>query len=152
MPSFRGNGAGAGLWREGTMKGAGSMRGVILACVAAAMLAGQAWAQNRDKAWEVTPEIGWVRFGAPGLGDGTTVVTLTTPPRREVTAVTSAIDDSPSYAFRFGYHWSKKQMIEFGFSGTATEGVFHDHKTVYDTTTPPPQPPFNPVVSDVVKS
>lgn len=130
------------------MKGAGSMRGVILACVAAAMLAGQAWAQNRDKAWEVTPEIGWVRFGAPGLGDGTTVVTLTTPPRREVSVVTSDIDDSPSYAFRFGYHWSKKQMIEFGFSGTATEGVFHDHKTVYDTTLPLP----DTVISDDFKS
>jgi hypothetical protein len=139
------------------MKGAGSMRGVILAGVAATMLSGDAWAQNRDKAWEVTPEIGWVRYGAPHLGDGTTVVTLpavppSTPPRREVSVVTSEIDDSPSYAFRFGYHWSRKQMIEFGFSGTATEGVFHNHKTVYDTTTPPPPPPFNPVVSDVVKS
>lgn len=130
------------------MKGAGGMRGVILGCVAAAMLSGQAWAQNRDKAWEVTPQIGWVSFGAPHLGDGTTVVTRLTPPRREVSVVTSDIDDSPSYAFRFGYHWSKKQMIEFGFSGTATEGVFHDHKTVYDTTAPPSGPPL----SDVVKS
>ena len=133
------------------MKGAGSRRGVILAGVAAAMLAGQAWAQNRDKAWEVTPEIGWIRYGAPRLGDGTTVVTLpavppSTPPRREVSVVTSEIDDSPSYAFRFGYHWSRKQMIEFGFSGTATAGVFHHHKTVYDTTTPPGTVLGTPVV------
>jgi hypothetical protein len=132
------------------MKGAGSRRGVILAGVAAAMLAGDAWAQNRDKAWEVTPEIGWIRYGAPHLGDGTTVVTSITPPRRTVSVVTSEIDDSPSYAFRFGYHWSRKQMIEFGFSGTATAGVFHNHKTVYDTTVPPLNPPVSDVKSENV--
>jgi len=124
-------------------------RGFLLAFMAA-VLSGHAWAQNRDKAWEVTPELGWIKFGSPHLGDGTTVlvVPLAAPPRREVTVVTSDIDDSSSYGFRFGYHWTKNQMIEFGFSGTATNGVFHTHKTVFDTSPPPP----DTVTSDVRKS
>ncbi|HEV8701273.1 MAG TPA: outer membrane beta-barrel protein [Candidatus Polarisedimenticolia bacterium] len=124
-------------------------RGFLLAFMAA-VLSGHAWAQNRDKAWEVTPELGWIQFGSPHLGDGTTVVLapLAIPPRREVTVVTSDIDDSLSYGFRFGYHWTKSQMIEFGFSGTATDGVFQAHKTVFDTTDPPP----DTVTSDVTKS
>lgn len=154
MPSFLkirvegrhgGNSAG-GLLREGAMRGAVIIRGVILASVAGAVLSGQTWAQNRDKAWEMTAQLGWVRFGAPHLGDGTTVKTPLN--ERDVRVVTSDIDDSASYAFRFGYHWTKKQMIEFGFSGTATEGVFQQHKTVYDTSEPPPT---NPVKSDVIK-
>ena len=132
------------------MRGAIVFKGMLLAFVAVAVQWGPAWAQNRDKAWEVTPELGWVRFGAPHLGDGTRVVIVTTsiPPRREVMVVASDIDDSPSYGFRFGYHWTKKHMIEFGFSGTATDGVFHEQKTVYDTTDPPP----DTLISDVSKS
>jgi hypothetical protein len=121
-------------------------RGLLLAFMAA-VLSGHAWAQNRDKAWEVAPELGWIKFGSPHLGDGTTVVLvpLATPPRREVTVVTSDIDDSMSYGFRFGYHWTKNHMVEFGFSGTATDGVFHAHRTVYE-------PPPDTVTSDTRKS
>jgi len=132
------------------MRGTVVFRGLLLALVAAAVLSGQAWAQNRDKAWEVTPELGWIKFGSPHLGDGETVVLFpsATPPRREVSTVTSDIDDSSSYGFRFGYHWTKKHMIEFGFSGTATNGVFHDRKTRFDTTAPPP----DTIIDEVIKS
>jgi len=112
---------------------------VLVATVAAAILAGPAWAQNREKAWEVTPSLGWIMYGSPHLGDGTTDRTLTAGANttRTVEVVTSDIKDSLSYGFRFGYHYTKKQMIEFGFGGTATTGTYFVHKTVYDVTTPP---------------
>ena len=129
------------------MRGTIVLRGILLAFMAV-VLSSQAWAQNRDKAWEVTPGLGWVKFGSPHLGDGTTVVLVpSATPRREVTVVTSDIDDSLSYGFRFGYHWTKNQMIEFGFSGTATNGLFHVNKKVFDTTVPP-----GTLTSDVNKS
>jgi len=125
-------------------------RGVLL-CTAAVALHGAVWAQNRDKAWEVVPQVGYVTFGAPNLGDGTTTRIFPAPTNeKDVRTVTSDIDNSPSFAFRFGYHFTRKQMIEFGFSGTSTKGTFHMHKTVYDVT--PPAPPNPPVKSDVVKS
>src|SRR4029077_10527998 len=57
---------------------------------------------------------------------------------RNVEVVTSSIQDSLSYGFRFGYNWSKKQMIEFGFGGTATTATLFVHKTVYDVSSGPP--------------
>jgi hypothetical protein len=124
------------------------IRGVILASVASAAFAGQVWAQNRDKAWEVVPEVGYVLYGEPNLGNGTTIGILPAPTNtRDVRVVTSTIKNSPSYAFRFGYHFSKKHMIEFGFSGVSTTGTFRMHKTVYDTSVTP-----NTVKSDVTKS
>jgi hypothetical protein len=124
--------------------------GVLLASAAAAFLADPAWAQNRDKAWEVVPEIGWILYGNPNLGDGTTDQTFVSGAnnQREVIVTTSKIDDSPSYAFRFGYHWNKKNMIEFGFSGTATTGTYFQHKTVFRD--PIPAPPTT-VFSDTNK-
>ncbi len=130
------------------MRSPSTIRGVILASVAGTALAGQAWAQNRDKAWEVVPEVGYVFYGNPNLGDGTTIGILPAPTStRDVRVVTSDIKNGPSFAFRFGYHFSKKQMIEFGFSGASTKGMFHMHKTVYDTTVTP-----NTVKSDAIKS
>jgi len=127
------------------------IRGVILASVAGAALAGETWAQNRDKAWEVVPEVGYVTYGRPNLGDGSTTRIFPAPTNeRDVRVVTSDIQNSPSFAFRFGYHFSKQQMIEFGFSGASTTGTFHMPKTVYDIT--PPVPPNPPVKSDVMKS
>jgi outer membrane protein with beta-barrel domain len=107
--------------------------------MAAGVMAGPAWAQNRDKAWEVAPEIGWVFFGKPHLGDGTTDKTQISGANTERTVVvtTSKIDDSRSYGFRFGYHWTKKQMIEFGFGGTSTTGTFFQHQTVTHIAPPP---------------
>jgi len=121
-------------------------RGALLASAAAAMLAGPVWAQNRDKAWEVTPELGWIFYGKPHLGDDSIDQTFTSgaDTQRDVVVTTSEIKDSLSYGFRFGYHWTKKQMIEFGFGGTGTSGTFFQHKTVYRDPTPPPPPPPTP--------
>lgn len=121
------------------MQGRGLWRGVLVAGALAVFLAGPVFAQNREKAWEVSPELGWVFYGDPHLGDGTTDVTTVVGLNRQrtVRVVTSSIKDSLSYGFRFGYHWSKKHMVEFGFGGTSTSGTFFVHKTVYDVTTPP---------------
>jgi len=125
-------------------------RGMLL-WMAAGAVHGPAWAQNRDKAWELVPQVGYVYFGSPNLGDGTTTRIFPAPTNeKDVRTVTSEIDNSPSFAFRFGYHFTRKQMIEFGFSGTSTTGTIQMHKTVYDNT--PPVPPVPTVKSDVNKS
>jgi len=115
-------------------------RGLLLASVTAGLLAGPVWAQNRDKAWEIAPEVGWVFYGKPNLGDGTTDTTFISggSNERDVVVTTSSIENSPAYAFRFGYHWTKKQMAEFGFSSTSTTGTFFQHKTVYRDASSPP--------------
>jgi len=78
------------------------MRGAVLAVVAGLGLVGSAWAQNRDGAWEVRPFGGYVRFGSE-----------------------AGLKDSPSFGFSFGYHWTKRNEIEFMYSGTST----HDKAT-----------------------
>jgi outer membrane protein with beta-barrel domain len=120
----------------GRMRGSCRWRGALVASVAAAFLAAPAWAQNREKSWEVTPEIGWIFYGNPHLGDGTTDQTAISggTTTRTIDTVTSSIQDSPSYGFRFGYSWTKKQEIEFGFGGTSTTGTVSLDKTVYDVT------------------
>jgi len=129
----------AALRVGGAMRSPFIWRGTLVASVAAAILAGPAWAQNREKAWEVTPELGWIFYGNPHLGDDKTDLTLSgAPPTRTVQVVTSSIQDSLSYGFRFGYNWTKKQMIEFGFGGTATTGTFFVHTRIYDLTAGPP--------------
>jgi hypothetical protein len=132
--------------RGGSMRSRSRRVGGVLACIAAAGLSGTAWAQNRDKAWEVTPEIGWIFFGSPHLGDKTTDNTFVSPSntQRVQVQVTSEIDDSPSYGFRFAYHFTKKQQIEFGFGGTATTGTFSTHKVVTEIS------PTPGVVSDTI--
>ena len=74
----------------------------LLAVVAGLGLVGSASAQNRDGAWEVRPFGGYVRFGSE-----------------------AGLKDSPSFGFSFGYHWTKKNEIEFMYSGTST----HDQAT-----------------------
>jgi outer membrane protein with beta-barrel domain len=113
---------------------------LLLASVTAGLLTGPVWAQNRDKAWEIAPEVGWVLFGNPNLGDGTTDNTFISGGfnQRDVVVTTSSIENSPAYAFRFGYHWTKKQMVEFGFSSTSTTGTFFQHKTSYRDAAPAP--------------
>jgi hypothetical protein len=64
-------------------------------------LAAPAWAQNREKAWEVNPYFGSMRFDKV---DGATL-----------------LDDTWDIGFRFGYHWTKHQMVEFGFFGGSTD-------------------------------
>ena len=71
---------------------------VLVTLMAGAGLAGTAHAQNREKAWEIYPHLGYAKFGS-----------------------SAGLNDEVSYGFRFGYHWAKSQMIEFGFSGTSSK-------------------------------
>ena len=64
-------------------------------------LAAPARAQNREKAWEINPYFGSMRFDKV---DGVNV-----------------LDDTWDIGFRFGYHWTKHQMVEFGFFGGSTD-------------------------------
>jgi len=73
----------------------------LAALVWSCALAAPAWAQNREKAWEVNPYFGSMRFDKV---EGQTV-----------------IDDTWDIGFRFGYHWTKHQMVEFGFFGGTTD-------------------------------
>jgi hypothetical protein len=111
------------------------MRGVMLALVTGACLAGQARAQNREKAWEVSPFLGYVRFGDPNLGDDVTIENNPVAMERTVTVIESDIDHTVSYGFRFAYHLTKAQMIDFGFGGSATTGHLTRTETIIDTMT-----------------
>jgi hypothetical protein len=97
-------------------------RGVLLGFVAGACLAGEARAQNRDGAWEVIPYLGLVRFGSDA-------VIQDFPGPRDNARI--AIDNKMNYGFRFAYHFTKAQMIEYTFSGTGTDGIV----TITDITT-----------------
>ena len=111
-------------------------RGILAVSVACVVMAGQAMAQNREKAWEISPIIGWTLYGPANLGDSQSDRTLTGNERR-VETVTSDIDDSGNFGFRFAYNWTKKHEVEFGVMGSSTHGTVHFHQLVYDTTVPP---------------
>lgn len=77
-------------------------RGALCAVVTLAALCGSsAWAQNREKAWEINPYGGYLLFSKV---EGE-----------------RAFKDTWDLGFRFGYHWTKKQMVEFGFFGGSTD-------------------------------
>lgn len=99
------------LFREGEM-GRSIAKGCLLALVVGICTLGPASAQNRDQAWEVMPYVGSVRFG-----DATSGTNLPDP--GDVILV--EFDDDLSFGFRFGYHYSRKQMVEFWFSTLGTE-------------------------------
>jgi len=65
------------------------------------LAAAPAWAQNREKAWEINPYFGSMRF--------------------EKVDGEKLLDDTWDLGFRFGYHWTKHQMVEFGFFGGSTD-------------------------------
>ncbi len=73
------------------------VKAILLLSVLAAGLGGPAWAQSREKAWELNPWVGFTTFD------------------KKV-----GLDDKMSYGFRFGYNWSKHHMVEFGFSSVST--------------------------------
>jgi hypothetical protein len=75
-----------------------SVRSFLLLTVVWAGWAEPAWAQNREKAWELYPYVGYFQFNKK-----------------------AGLKDSPSYGLNFAYHWTKKQEIEFGFEGTSTK-------------------------------
>lgn len=74
----------------------------VFAIVAAAGWAGpSAWAQNREKAWEINPYAGYMSFSKV---EGEQV-----------------FKNTWDLGFRFGYHWTKHHMVEFGFFGASTD-------------------------------
>lgn len=95
------------------------MRRTILRCmlvltVAAGGLAGEARAQNRDAAWEVFPYLGYMKFGASSKIEDFTAAGE---------AAEIALNGAGSWGLRFGYHFTKQQMIEYAFGGSGTDGT-----------------------------
>jgi len=74
--------------------------------------AAPAWAQNREKAWEVMPWLGQVRFGS---------LPKATDLPRTGDVVEIGYQDDLSYGFRFAYHWTKRHEIEFWLSSLSTK-------------------------------
>ena len=85
---------------------------MLLAAVVAVDSARPLFAQNRVQAWEVVPYLGWVSFGDPAVIDGLPL------PGDQATVKN---DDDLNFGFRFGYHITKKQMVEFTFNSLATD-------------------------------
>ena len=77
------------------------LKGVLVSLLALGGLAAPAWAQNREKAWEINPYAGSLAF-------------------RETNGQ-KILKNTWDVGFRFGYHWTKHQMMEFGFFGASTE-------------------------------
>jgi hypothetical protein len=73
------------------------VKAIFLLIVTGACLGGPAWAQSREKAWELNPWVGFTAFDKK-----------------------TGLDDHMSFGFRFGYYWTKHQMVEFGFSSVST--------------------------------
>jgi hypothetical protein len=67
----------------------------------AGFLGPSAWAQNREKAWEINPYAGFMFFSKV---EGE-----------------QAINNTWDLGFRFGYNWTKHHEIEFGFFGASTD-------------------------------
>jgi len=67
----------------------------------AGFMSPSAWAQNREKAWEINPYAGYMWFS-------------------EVEGE-QAFNDTWSLGFRFGYNWTKHHEVEFGFYGASTD-------------------------------
>jgi len=77
--------------------------GIALFVVMAAtgFLSPSAWAQNREKAWEINPYAGHMAFSKV---EGE-----------------QAFKDTWDLGFRFGYNWTKHHEVEFGFYGASTD-------------------------------
>jgi hypothetical protein len=77
------------------------LKGVLRLIFVLGAFATPAMAQNREKAWEINPYAGIVWF--------------------DKVEGEQLLNDTWDLGFRFGYHWTKSQMVEFGFYGGATE-------------------------------
>jgi Outer membrane protein beta-barrel domain len=90
------------------------VKGILILVLGTGCLIGEARAQNRDAAWEVFPYLGFVKFGSHAtvkdvnLAGDSAVIELS---------------DSSSWGLRFGYHWTKRQMVEYAFGGAGTDGT-----------------------------
>jgi hypothetical protein len=82
------------------------VQGAIFVFLASCALASPAHAQNREKAWEINPYVGYFSFSKV---DGVTV-----------------LDNTWDIGFRFGYHMTKHHEIEFGFFGGTTNDPIHN--------------------------
>jgi hypothetical protein len=112
------------------------MLAALVAGVAWLGMPGEAWAQNREKAWEVFPYIGHMSFSDPDFGDTVEIrIDTPNPGETEITMVESEIEDEPAIGLRFAYHWTKHQMIEFAFEGTSTDATIMHTTTVEDSGT-----------------
>jgi hypothetical protein len=77
-------------------------RVALLAVVAVTgWLGPSAWAQNREKAWEINPYGGFLFFSKV---EGE-----------------KAFNNTWDLGFRFGYNWTKHHEVEFGFFGASTD-------------------------------
>jgi Outer membrane protein beta-barrel domain len=74
------------------------VRGVVAAAAASACMGGTAWAQNREKAWELYPYVGFIQFEKR-----------------------ANLKDRSSAGLNFAYHWTKYDEVEFGFGGASTK-------------------------------
>jgi outer membrane beta-barrel protein len=109
------------------------MLAALVAVTAWFAVPGEAWAQNREKAWEVFPFLGYLNLSNPGFGDALVVrPNIPTPNESTITLVSSEIENDLSLGLRFGFHWSKRHMIEFAFAGSATTANLSLTDTVVD--------------------
>jgi hypothetical protein len=97
------------------MRRAAAVRWAAGILVVLAGAGGAAWAQNREKAWEVTPYFGLTDFGSTGEIDQVQGV----PNSHTVLEV----ENDNNFGFRFAYHWTKRHEIEFAFGGLGTNGT-----------------------------
>jgi len=88
---------------------------VVAVLTAAAGLGGATLAQNREKAWEVTPYFGYMDIGS--TGEINTVMGVANP------HTVLEVDGDYTFGFRFAYHFTKKHQIEFAFGGSGSTGV-----------------------------
>lgn len=112
------------------------MKGLLALGFAGACCTGPALAQNREKAWEIFPYVGYAFYASPKLGDSIRVQSDFPVGFNTISTVTSTIDDTYSFGLRFGYHWTKHQEAEFGFGGHSTTGDILLNKKVVDRTDP----------------
>jgi hypothetical protein len=87
--------------REVEMRRLPARIALFAATVVAGLLGPTAWAQTREKAWEINPHVGYLFFG-------------------EVEGQ-QLLNNTWDLGFRFGYNWTKHHEVEFGFFGAATE-------------------------------
>lgn len=76
------------------------VRGVVAAAAASACLGGTAWAQNREKAWELYPYVGYIQFEKK-----------------------ANLEDHSSFGLDFAYHWTKYDEVEIGFGAASTKDL-----------------------------
>jgi outer membrane beta-barrel protein len=100
------------------------MKAAFVAILAGIGAAGEARAQNREKSWEIMPYLGHINFGSE------TEIEAASGPND---TLRTTLEDDLTYGFRFAYHWTKQQMIEFNFAGAATNGTAHG--TIFNNTT-----------------